>query len=209
MFLTWHGGSWVELQGWRRCRDVGCGSSSAGAGQSCSWLWCTWRKIRWLCRGCVALFHCWASGRGWSYGSWHPLCCVSQEPSESPEAYDPDWSAICFCRHFRCCHSPRWPWWYMSQRPVCCRQEVRPEGSSWRMMSLGSVPERRSWGLDERSCRRSWKDSQKKRRTWHWRRSPLLHCGESPRETEGEAEREREENVNIKFHFLALSVQVF
>lgn len=55
MLLTWRGGSWVELQDWKRSRNVSRGSSSAGAAQSRSWRRCSWHKIRWLCRGSGAL----------------------------------------------------------------------------------------------------------------------------------------------------------
>lgn len=87
----------------------------------------------------------------------------------------------CSCRHFHCWQTPHWPWWCMSQQPVCCRQAAKPEWSSWRtttMTTRGSAAEMKSWGLGERSCRRRWTDLERRRR------SPLLRCEESLRETD-------------------------
>lgn len=46
--FTWRGGSWVDLQGWKRSQNVSYGLSSADAAQSHSCRRCTWHKIRWL-----------------------------------------------------------------------------------------------------------------------------------------------------------------
>lgn len=65
--FTWRGGSWVELQDWRRSRGVSRGSSSADAAQSRSWRRCSWHKIHWLCPGSGALRH----KEGWSDEGLH------------------------------------------------------------------------------------------------------------------------------------------
>lgn len=55
MLFTCRGGSWVELQGWKRSTDASRRSSSADAAQSHSWRWYSWHKTRWLCLGSGAL----------------------------------------------------------------------------------------------------------------------------------------------------------
>lgn len=173
MLFTWHDDSFVEPPGWKRSQMVFHGPSSADAGQSHSWTWCTWHKIRWLCQGSEALFRCWAPGWGWNQGSSHPPCCVFPELAESPEACGPGWSAVCSCRHFHHCYIPHWPWWCTSLQPACCRL-------AWKMKNLGSLAGRASWGLGGKSYSRSWKDS-KRMRTWRSRRNPLLRYEESLR----------------------------
>lgn len=92
-------------------------------------------------------------------------------------------SPVCSCRRCNCWRTPHWPWWYMSQQPACCRRAAQPEESSWRMMTAQhSKPEKKSWGPDARSCRRSWTDWSK---GTTWRRNPRQHCEGSLRETEG------------------------